>query len=135
MRAAMFKKVNALNIAHRFVFPGFLHEIEKHFLLSASDVYVMPSVSEPFGIVALEAMQYALPVIVSNQSGVAEIVNHATKVDYFNIDALAKAILKFICDPELSINNGKEAQREAQKHGWDKSASLLREVYVNVNKR
>lgn len=135
MRTAMLEKVRALGIAHRFVFPGFLHEIEKHFLLSASDVYVMPSVSEPFGIVALEAMQYALPVIVSNQSGVAEIVNHATKVDYFNIDALAKAILKFICDPELSINNGKEAQREAQKHGWDKSASLLREVYVNVNKR
>jgi len=135
MRAAMFKKVNALNIAHRFVFPGFLHDIEKHFLLSVSDVYVMPSVSEPFGIVALEAMQYALPVIVSNQSGVAEIVSHVTKVDYFNVDALAKAMLKFICDPALSVNSGKDAQCEAKKHGWDKSASLLREVYVNVNKR
>ena len=135
MRKAMLEKVKGLGIEHRFIFPGFLHEVEKHFLLSVSDVYVMPSVSEPFGIVALEAMQYALPVIVSNQSGVAEIVNHVTKVDYFNVDAFAKAILKFICDPALAIISGKHAKTEVENHGWDKSASLLREVYVNVNKR
>lgn len=135
MRNAMLKKVAGLGIANRFVFPGFLNEIEKHFLLSVSNVYVMPSVSEPFGITALEAMQYCLPVIVSNQSGVAEIVSNVTKVDYFNINAIAKAIIKFICDPVLSINCGTNAQIEVKNHGWDKTASLLREVYLNVNKR
>ena len=71
-------------------------------MLSMSDVYIMPSVSEPFGISPLEAMQSNVPVIISKQSGVAEILTHAVKVDFWDIDAMADAIYGILTYPALS---------------------------------
>ena len=97
-----------------------------------SDVYIMPSVSEPFGISPLEAMQSNVPVIISKQSGVAEILTHAVKVDFWDIDAMADAIYGILTYPALSqmfIKNGKE---EVIMLKWDNSARHVRSIYDEV---
>ena len=79
-------------IADRFHFPGFMRGKEVYECLKDSDVYVMPSVSEPFGISPLEAMQCGTPTIISKQSGCGEILTNCIKVDYWDVHALADAI-------------------------------------------
>ena len=86
------RRVAKLGIADRFHFTGFLKGDEVQRMFALSDVYVMPSVSEPFGISPLEAMRSNVPVIISKQSGVAEVLDYAIKVDYWDVDALADAI-------------------------------------------
>ena len=89
------RRVARLGIADRFHFTGFLRGEDVHKMFQLSDVYVMPSVSEPFGISPLEAMRSNVPVIISKQSGVAEVLDYAVKVDYWDVDALADAIYGF----------------------------------------
>ena len=101
-------------------------------MLTMSDVYIMPSVSEPFGISPLEAMQSNVPVIISKQSGVAEILTHAVKVDFWDIDAMADAIYGILTYPALAqmiIKNGKE---EVIMLKWDNSARHVRNIYYEV---
>ena len=88
------RRVAQLGIADRFHFTGFLKGGEVQRMFRLSDVYVMPSVSEPFGISPLEAMRSGVPVIISRQSGVAEVLDYAIKVNYWDVDALADAILR-----------------------------------------
>ena len=88
----MVLRAASLRIADKFHFTGFLHGEEVYRMFSISDVYVMPSVSEPFGISPLEAMQSNVPVIISHQSGVAEVLHYALKVDFWDVDAMADAI-------------------------------------------
>jgi glycosyltransferase involved in cell wall biosynthesis len=92
----------------------------------------MPSVSEPFGISPLEAMQSNVPVIISKQSGVSEILTHAVKTDFWDIDAMADAIYGILNYPALSkmfIKNGKE---EVVRLKWDNSARHVRDIYYRV---
>ena len=96
------RRVARLGIADRFHFTGFLRGEDVHKMFQLSDVYVMPSVSEPFGISPLEAMRSNVPVIISKQSGVAEVLDYAVKVDYWDVDALADAIYGLIKYPALS---------------------------------
>ncbi len=101
-------------------------------LLAMSDVYIMPSISEPFGISPLEAMQSNVPVIISKQSGVAEILTHAVKTDFWDIDAMADAIYGILNYPALSnmfIKNGKE---EVISLKWDNSARHVRDIYRSL---
>ena len=88
----MIRRCAELRISDRFHFTGFLKGDEVARLFALSDVFVMPSVSEPFGIVPLEAMRSNVPVIISKQSGVSEILKHAIKVDFWDIDEMADAI-------------------------------------------
>ena len=88
----MIKRVAELGIANRFHFPGFLRGTDVDRMFAMSDVFVMPSVSEPFGLVPLEAMRINVPVIVSRQSGVSEILKHAIKINFWDTDGLADAI-------------------------------------------
>ncbi len=88
----MIKRVAKLKIADRFHFTGFLQGEAVDRMFALSDVFVMPSVSEPFGLVPLEAMRTNVPVIVSKQSGVAEILKHAIIVDFWDVDGMADAI-------------------------------------------
>ncbi len=90
------RRVAQLGIADRFHFTGFLKGGEVQRMFRLSDVYVMPSVSEPFGISPLEAMRSGVPVIISRQSGVAEVLDYAIKVNYWDVDALADAITGFL---------------------------------------
>jgi len=132
MMERMMRRTAALKITDRFHFTGFLKGADVFTMLDMSDVYIMPSVSEPFGISPLEAMQSNVPVIISKQSGVAEILTHAVKTDFWDIDAMADAIYGILNYPALSnmfIKNGKE---EVIRLKWDNSARHVRDIYYRV---
>ncbi len=132
MMERMMRRAAALKITDRFHFTGFLRGNDVFSMLAMSDVYIMPSVSEPFGISPLEAIQSSVPVIISKQSGVAEILTHAVKVDFWDIDAMADAIYGILTYPALSkmfIRNGKE---EVIRIKWENSARHVRNVYEDV---
>jgi len=129
MLPKMIRRVARLGIAHKFHFTGFLKgdEVDKMFALS--DVYVMPSVSEPFGISPLEAMRSNVPVIISKQSGVAEVLKHAIKVDFWDIDAMADAIYAlthYNALPETFKRHGKE---EVDNIKWDQAGLKVKDIY------
>jgi glycosyltransferase involved in cell wall biosynthesis len=102
MMERMMRRAASLRITDRFHFTGFLKGRDVFTMLAMSDVYIMPSVSEPFGISPLEAMQSNVPVIISKQSGVAEILTHAVKTDFWDIDAMADAIYGILNYPALA---------------------------------
>ncbi len=132
MMEKMMRRAAALKITDRFHFTGFLKGADVFTMLDMSDVYIMPSVSEPFGISPLEAMQSNVPVIISKQSGVAEILTHAVKTDFWDIDAMADAIYGILNYPALSnmfIKNGKE---EVIRLKWDNSAKHVQDIYSRV---
>lgn len=132
MMERMMRRAASLKITDRFHFTGFLRGRDVFTLLAMSDVYIMPSVSEPFGISPLEAMQSNVPVIISKQSGVAEILTHAVKTDFWDIDAMADAIYGILNYPSLSsmfIKNGKE---EVIRLKWDNSARHVKDIYDRV---
>jgi glycosyltransferase involved in cell wall biosynthesis len=119
----------ALGISDRFHFTGFLKGDDVFRMFSISDVYVMPSVSEPFGISPLEAMQSNVPSIISNQSGVAEILNYAIKVDFWDVDALADAIYGLINYPALSEMFKKHGVAEVNEMKWENSGKKVHAIY------
>lgn len=132
MMERMMRRAAKLKITDRFHFTGFLRGPDVFSMLYMSDVYIMPSVSEPFGISPLEAMQSNVPVIISKQSGVAEILTHAVKTDFWDIDAMADAIYGILNYPALAnmfIINGKE---EVIRLKWDNSARHVRDIYYRV---
>jgi glycosyltransferase involved in cell wall biosynthesis len=132
MMERMIRRAAALKITDRFHFTGFLKGTDVFSMLEMSDVYIMPSVSEPFGISPLEAMASNVPVIISKQSGVAEILTHAVKTDFWDIDAMADAIYGILNYPALAnmfIKNGKE---EVIRLKWDNSARHVRDIYYRV---
>lgn len=132
MMERMIRRAAKLKITDRFHFTGFLKGRDVFTMLAMSDVYIMPSVSEPFGISPLEAMQSNVPVIISKQSGVAEILTHAVKTDFWDIDAMADAIYGILNYPALAsefIKNGKE---EVIRMKWDNSARHVKDIYERV---
>lgn len=129
----MVSRAAALRIADRFHFTGFLKGSDVYRMYSLSDVYVMPSVSEPFGISPLEAMQSNVPTIISNQSGVAEILVHALKVDFWDVDALADSIYGVLNYDALSKMFKKYGKQEVENMKWENSALEVNKVYHSVN--
>jgi glycosyltransferase involved in cell wall biosynthesis len=128
------RRVAKLGIATRFHFTGFLRGEDVKRMFSYSDVYVMPSVSEPFGISPLEAMRSNVPTIISKQSGVAEVLHHAIKVDFWDIDALADAIYGLLKYPALSHMAVKNGLEEVNELRWDNAAYYVKEIYSEVLK-
>jgi len=128
----MIRRVAKLHIATKFHFTGFLTgpDVDKMFTLS--DVYVMPSVSEPFGISPLEAMRSNVPVVISKQSGVAEVLKHALKVDFWDIDALADAIYALLHYEGIKKMFLRYGKTEVDNLKWDNAASKVLEVYNEV---
>lgn len=134
MLEKMVDRAAQLGISDKFHFTGFLKgdDVFKMFLLS--DLYVMPSVSEPFGISPLEAMQSNVPVIISKQSGVSEILTHAVKVDYWDIDAMADAIYGIINYDALSGVFKEEGKEEVDNLKWANAALHVYDVYTSAIK-
>ena len=125
----MIERVAELGIGNRFHFTGFLQGEEIERIFSLSDLYVMPSVSEPFGISPLEAMLYDVPVIISRQSGVAEILRHALRVDFWDVREIASKIIAVLKYPVLASEMVREAREELRKIRWDTAAQRIAEVY------
>jgi len=126
------RRVAKLGIATKFHFTGFLKGADVHRMFAYSDVYVMPSVSEPFGISPLEAMRANVPTIISKQSGVAEVLNHAIKVDFWDIDAMADAIHGLLAYPALSDFAVKNGLDEVNSLKWDNAAAMVKDVYIRL---
>ncbi len=126
------RRVAKLGIADRFHFTGFLKGDEVQKMFGMSDVYVMPSVSEPFGISPLEAMKSNVPVIISKQSGVAEVLDYALKVDYWDVDALADAIYGLLQYPSLAAMSAARGKNEVVNLKWSDAARKVIEVYRSV---
>jgi len=128
----MILRVAQLGISTHFHFTGFLQgaEVDKMFLLS--DVYVMPSVSEPFGISPLEAMRSNVPVVISKQSGVSEVLKYALKIDFWDIDAMADAIYGLLHYDALSVMFRKYGKEEVENLKWESASSKIRDVYNKV---
>ncbi|MEA3443654.1 MAG: glycosyltransferase family 4 protein [Bacteroidota bacterium] len=132
MMNKVIRRVAELKIADRFHFAGFLKGGEVDDMFAMSDVYVMPSVSEPFGISPLEAMRSNVPVIISKQSGVSEILNHAVKVDFWDIDAMADAIYGILKYDSLNKMFRKHGKEEVDSLIWENAALKVKDVYQAV---
>ncbi len=118
-----------MGIGHRVLFTGFLRGPDVDRVFKMADLYVMPSVSEPFGIAPLEAISHDVPVIISKQSGVSEVLTHVLKVDFWDINEMANKILAVLRHPPLSETLRRQSGFEVQRLTWDKSASRVAEVY------
>lgn len=132
MMNQLIRRVAELKIADRFHFTGFLkgEDVDKMFMLS--DVFVMPSVSEPFGLVPLEAMRSNVPVVISKQSGVAEVLKHALKVDFWDVDGMADAIYGLLHYKSLSDTFIKEGREEVDNLKWEHAAKKIKDLYEEV---
>ncbi len=126
------RRVARLKMATRFHFTGFLRGQDVQKMFAHSDVYVMPSVSEPFGISPLEAMRSGVPTIISKQSGVAEVLKHAIKVDFWDVDALADAIYGLLKYSALSQMAGRCGLDEVNTLKWENAAFKLKQIYEEV---
>ncbi len=132
MMEAMVAHAARLGITGKFHFTGFLKGDDVYRMLHMSDVFVMPSVSEPFGIVPLEAMLANVPVIISRQSGVAEVVHHAIKTDFWDTYALADAIHGLLSYPPLARLFTQRGKEEATNLKWKNSAEEVLKVYKSM---
>lgn len=126
---SMVEQVAHLRLSSQFHFTGFLKGNDVDKLWGLSDVYVMPSVSEPFGITPLEAIQAGIPVIVSRQSGVSEVMPHAIAVDFWDTDALANAICGVLAYESLSTTLRKNSREAVKELTWNKSAKKVKALY------
>jgi len=129
MMHEMVDQVAAMGLTNKFHFTGFLKGKDVFDMLQMSDVYIMPSVSEPFGISPLEAMQSNVPVIISHQSGCAEMLKYALKVDYWNIDAMADAIHSLVKHPVMSKSLMENGKKEVDNIRWESSAKEVYKIY------
>ena len=126
------RHVARLGISDRFHFTGFLRGAEVQKMFAMSDVYIMPSVSEPFGISPLEAMRSNVPAIISNQSGAAEVLKYAFKVDFWDVDAMADDIYALLSYPALADFAAREGYEEVNRLKWNIATAKLKNIYESV---
>jgi len=133
MMNKVIRRVAQLGIATKFHFTGFLKGDDVDHMFGLSDVFVMPSVSEPFGIVPLEAMRSNVPVVISKQSGVAEVLIHALKIDFWDIHGMADAIYGLLHYEGLSKMFRRYGKDEVNNLKWDNAASQVKDVYKRIS--
>lgn len=129
MEPFIMDKAAEMGMADKILFTGFLSGNDVNRIYRMADVYVMPSVSEPFGITALEAMKNSTPVILSKNSGVSEIVSHCLKVDFWDINQLANKIIGVLRYKELKSTLAENAESEVGRISWESPASKCIEIY------
>ena len=128
------RHVARLGISDKFHFTGFLRGEDVQKMFALSDVYVMPSVSEPFGISPLEAMRSGVPSIISKQSGAAEVLKYAFKVDFWDVDAMADRIFGLLKYPALSKFAAKHGYEEVNDLKWNNATAKIKNVYESLIK-
>ncbi len=129
MARGMIEQAADLGIGHKVLFTGFLRGDDVARVFQMADLYVMPSVSEPFGIAPLEAMSHDTPVLISKQSGVSEVLTHALKVDFWDTDEMANKIIAILRHPPLSQTLREHGTFELHKLTWDGAAKKCLESY------
>ena len=129
MERWLMKEVARMGVSHRVLFTGFLRGDELKSAYKSADLFVMPSVSEPFGITPLESLMNDTPVIISNQSGVSEVVKHALKVDFWDIDEMANKILSTLNYTSLHSCLKEHGRVEVEGIHWGKSAEKCVKIY------
>ena len=132
MLPRMIELAAQLGIAHRVSFPGFVDRERAAALYAAADVFVMPSVSEPFGIVPLEAMDRGVPVIVSRQSGVSELITNALKCDPWEVERMASLIASALKYPELARALSENGRSEVAQLRWSAAARKFEAIYSEL---
>lgn len=130
MAKRMIELAESMGIGDRVTFTGFLRGADVHRVFQMADLYVMPSVSEPFGIAPLEALSNDVPVLISKQSGVAEILTHALKVDFWDVDEMANKIVAVLRHPPLRNTLREHGSFEIRQLSWTDSAARCLEVYT-----
>lgn len=126
------RHVARLGISDKFHFTGFLRGKEVQKMFALSDVYVMPSISEPFGISPLEAMQTYVPSVISHQSGCSEILDYALKVDFWDVDAMSDAIYGLLNYPAIANLAARCGYEEVNSLKWNNAAAKVKAVYESV---
>ena len=121
-----------LGIGNKVLFTGFLRGEDVQKIYKMADLFVMPSVSEPFGIVPLEALDNDIPVIISKQSGVSEVLTHALKVDFWDTDEIANKIIAVLKYPPLKITLQNHGNFEVRKLRWKESAAKCMRIYEDT---
>ena len=129
MLPKMVRRVAQLRMGRHFHFTGFLRGAEVDRMYAESSLYVMPSVSEPFGIAPLEALCFDVPVLITRQSGVAEVLKHALRVDFWDVKEMANIICAVLSYPTLMKEAVSRCQEEIKGITWDKAATRLNTVY------
>jgi glycosyltransferase involved in cell wall biosynthesis len=129
MEGQVVRDTARLGLGGQVLFAGFARGAELSSLYQAADLFVLPSVSEPFGITPLESLSAGTPVIVSKQSGVAEVLTHALKVDFWDVDEMANQIVALLRNPSLSNQLSSMGQGEAVKLSWRDSAKKCLVLY------
>jgi glycosyltransferase involved in cell wall biosynthesis len=119
----------AMGIGHKVLFTGFLRGADVEKVFKMADLYVMPSVSEPFGIAPLEAMSHDVPVIISKQSGVSEVLSHALKVDFWDVNEMANKIIAVLRHPPLASTLREHGSFEVRQLSWSDAARTCLSVY------
>ena len=129
MAERMIELAANLGIGHKVIFTGFLKGGDVQRVFDMADCYVMPSVSEPFGLAALEAIHHDVPVILSKQSGAAEVLTHVLKVDFWDIDEMANKIIAVLRHPPLSQTMREHGEFELRRLTWDGAAKKCVQAY------
>jgi len=132
MEAQIMQQVGALGLSQHVLFAGALWYEDRDRMYQSVDLVVMPSVSEPFGLVPLEAMRHGTPALISKQSGVAEVTTHVLKVDFWDVDEMANKILATLRYPVLQQQLRTEGKLELLRHTWHVAALKVRAVYDRV---
>ena len=122
----------AMGIGHKVLFTGFLRGGDVERVFKMADLYVMPSVSEPFGIAPLEALSHDVPVLISKQSGVSEVLQHALKVDFWDVNEMANKIIAVLRHPPLARTLREHGHIEVRKMSWNDAAQSCLNVYDEV---
>ncbi len=122
-------------VGDKFHFTGFLNKDKVNELLSITDIYCMPSVSEPFGLSALEAAQFNIPAVISKQSGVAEVMKGALKADFWDVNKMAEHIVHLCTDEELYRKVVEQSTEDIKASTWDAAADKVIRVYEHVLNR
>ncbi|MEW6251605.1 MAG: glycosyltransferase [Planctomycetota bacterium] len=118
-----------MGIGHKVLFTGFLRGNDVRRIFRMADLYVMPSVSEPFGLTPLEALANDVPVLISKQSGVAEVLKHALKVDFWDVDEMANKIIAVLRHPPLQATLRDHGGFEVRRFSWTDTAASCMKVY------
>lgn len=132
MERQMIEEAVRHGMSDRFIFTGFLRGEESAAMYAAADLFVMPSVSEPFGITPLESYMNGTPVLISKQSGAAEVLTHALKCDFWDVDEMANQVVSVLEHPELHKTLAENGHSQTRTIDWDKAARKCANIYDDV---